>query len=102
VYRLATLRRRLERFRPAAECEPHDPLRGPAAVLKDGERGEVEAGIACAFVADAGYELATPTLWCEDVWGIEAGALDAAAGFVRAYRSPDYVSELCGSRSTSR
>ena len=67
-----------------------------AAVLVYGERGEDEARIACAFVADAVYELATRTLWREDVWGIEAGALDAAAGFVRAYRAPDYLSELCG------
>jgi (2S)-methylsuccinyl-CoA dehydrogenase len=67
-----------------------------AAVLEYGQRGGAEARIACAFVADAVYELATRTLWREDVWGIDAGALDAAAGFVRAYRAPDYLSELCG------
>jgi (2S)-methylsuccinyl-CoA dehydrogenase len=67
-----------------------------AAVLEYGERGEDEARIACAFGADAVYELATRTLWREDVWGIDAGGLDAAAGFVRAYRAPEYLSELCG------
>jgi (2S)-methylsuccinyl-CoA dehydrogenase len=67
-----------------------------AAVLEYGQRGEDEARIACAFVADAVYELATRTLWHEDAWGIDAGALDAAAGLVRAYRAPDYLSELCG------
>jgi (2S)-methylsuccinyl-CoA dehydrogenase len=67
-----------------------------AAVLEYGERGEDEARIACAFVADAVHDLATRALWREDAWGIEPGALDAAADFVRAYRAPDYLSELCG------
>jgi (2S)-methylsuccinyl-CoA dehydrogenase len=67
-----------------------------AAALEYGERGEDEARIACAFVADAVHEVATKTLWREDAWGIEAGALGAAVDFVRAYRAPEYLSELCG------
>jgi len=67
-----------------------------AAILGYGERGEDEARIASAFVADAIHELATRTLWRESAWGIEGAALDAAGDFVRAYRAPDYLSALCG------
>jgi (2S)-methylsuccinyl-CoA dehydrogenase len=66
------------------------------AVLEYGSRGEAEAGIACAFVADAVYDVATKTLWREGAWGIAPGALDAAADFVRPYRAPEYLAGLCG------
>ena len=71
-------------------------IENAAAILGYGERGEDEARIACAFVADAIHELGTRTLWREGDWGIDATALDAAAGFVRSYRAPDYLSALCG------
>jgi (2S)-methylsuccinyl-CoA dehydrogenase len=71
-------------------------IENAAAILGYGEHGEDEARIACAFVADAIYELATRTIWRENAWGIDATALDGAAGFVRAYRAPDYLSALCG------
>jgi (2S)-methylsuccinyl-CoA dehydrogenase len=66
------------------------------AVLEYGSRGDAEARIACAFVADAVHDLSTKTMWREGSWGIEAGALDDAAGFVRAFRDPTYLAELCG------
>jgi (2S)-methylsuccinyl-CoA dehydrogenase len=65
------------------------------AVLEYGSRGEAEARIACAFVADAVYDVATKTFWREGAWGIEPGALDAAADFVRTYRAPEYLAGLC-------
>jgi (2S)-methylsuccinyl-CoA dehydrogenase len=66
------------------------------AVLDYGAKGEVEARIACAFVADAVYDVAARLLGAEATWGAEAGAVDAALGFVRAYRSPEYLAALCG------
>lgn len=66
------------------------------AVLEYGSRGEAEASIACAFVADAVYDVATKTYWREGAWGIEPGALDAAADFVRSHRAPEYLAGLCG------
>ena len=66
------------------------------AVLEYGSGGEVEARIACAFVADAVYEVAIKSLWREGAWGSEPGALDAAADFVRTYRAPEYLAALCG------
>jgi (2S)-methylsuccinyl-CoA dehydrogenase len=65
-------------------------------VLEYGSRGEAEARIASAFVADAVYEVARKTFWREGAWGIEPGALDAAADFVRTYRAPEYLAALCG------
>jgi (2S)-methylsuccinyl-CoA dehydrogenase len=66
------------------------------AVLEYGSRGEAEARIACAFVADVVHDVATTLLWREGGWGIEPGSLDAAANFVRPYRAPDFLAALCG------
>jgi (2S)-methylsuccinyl-CoA dehydrogenase len=66
------------------------------AVLEYGSRGEVEARIACAVVADAVHDVAASTLWREGLWGIEPGALDGAAELVRTCRSPEYLADLCG------
>jgi len=65
-------------------------------VLEYGLRGEAEARIACAFAADAVFDVATKALWSEAAWGSEPGALDAAADFVRTYRAPAYLASLCG------
>ena len=65
-------------------------------MLEYGERGAVEARLACAFVADVVHDLAAKCLWREAGWGIEPGALDGAAGFVGAHRDPRFLAELCG------
>ena len=65
-------------------------------VLEYGLGGEAEARIACAFAADAVFDVATKALWSEAAWGSEPGALDAAADFVRTYRAPEYLASLCG------
>ncbi len=66
------------------------------AVLDYGERGDEEARIACAFVADAVHDVATRLMGREQEWGTELGALDPALAFARPYRSPEFLSELCG------
>ncbi|MEA2493601.1 MAG: (2S)-methylsuccinyl-CoA dehydrogenase, partial [Thermoleophilaceae bacterium] len=66
------------------------------AILDYGAKGEVEARIACAFVADAVYGVATRLLGREAEWGAEPDAVDAALPFVRTYRSPEYLAALCG------
>ncbi len=66
------------------------------AVLDYGGKGEVEARIACAFVADAVYDVATRLLGREEEWGTSAGALDDTRAFVRSYRAPKFLSDLCG------
>jgi (2S)-methylsuccinyl-CoA dehydrogenase len=66
------------------------------AVLDYGAKGDVEAGIACAFVADAVYDLGTRTLGREGLWGMEHGALGGAHDFVVTYRDPAFLAGLAG------
>lgn len=66
------------------------------AVLEYGAKGDTEAAIACAFVADAVYDLATRTLGREERWGCAPGVLDPAMDFVRTYRDPEFLVMLAG------
>jgi len=63
-------------------------------VIDYGGGGPVEAGIACAFVADALHDVATRLLGREADWGAQPGALDGAMGFVRTYRSAASLTAL--------
>lgn len=65
-------------------------------VLEYGARGGTEARIACAFVADAVYDVTAKLLGREDEWGAQPGALDGAMAFVRRFRSAPFLSALCG------
>ena len=66
------------------------------ALLDYGAKGDAEARITCAFVADAVHDVATRVLGREAEWGSAPDALDDALPFVRAYRSSGFLSELCG------
>jgi (2S)-methylsuccinyl-CoA dehydrogenase len=66
------------------------------AILDYGAKGELEARMACAFVADAVYDVATRVLGREADWGTTADALDAIREFLAAYRSPAYLASLAG------
>ena len=68
------------------------------AVLEYGALGPVEARIACAFVADACYDVATRVLGREEEFGltVSPGPLDGAMPVVRRFRSPTYLAALCG------
>ncbi len=66
------------------------------ATLDYGAHGEVEAQIACAFVADALGDLVGRLIGRETQWGIEAVQLAPAGKFLNTYRAPDFLAELCG------
>ncbi|HEX2038986.1 MAG TPA: acyl-CoA dehydrogenase family protein [Acidimicrobiales bacterium] len=66
------------------------------AILDYGAKGEVEARIACAFVADAVYDVATRVLGREPAWGTAPGALDGARDFLATFRSPEFLASLAG------
>jgi (2S)-methylsuccinyl-CoA dehydrogenase len=66
------------------------------SMLEYGQRGDVQARLACAFTADVLHDLSAKTHWREEEWGIEPDALEGAADFVRAHRDPEFLSELCG------
>ncbi|HEX4866730.1 MAG TPA: acyl-CoA dehydrogenase family protein [Acidimicrobiales bacterium] len=66
------------------------------AMLDYGARGETEAAIACAFIADAVGELAARLFGRESTWGVAADALEDARGFCTTYRSPEFLAGLAG------
>ncbi|HVF74181.1 MAG TPA: acyl-CoA dehydrogenase family protein [Acidimicrobiales bacterium] len=66
------------------------------AILDYGAKGDVEARIACAFVADAVYDVSARILGREEEFGTTPGALDGARDFVRTYRSPEFLASLAG------
>ena len=66
------------------------------ALLDYGGKGDLEARITCAFVADAVHDVATRLLGRDEEWGTSLDALDDALPFVRKYRSAAFLSELAG------
>ncbi len=64
------------------------------AVLDYGAKGDVEAALTCAFVADAVHDVTSRLLGREEEWGVAPGAMDAALPFVRTYRAPAFLADL--------
>jgi len=64
------------------------------AMLGYGEKGELEAQLTCAYIADAVAELATRLFGREAEWGVEASAFDEARDFVSTFRAPEFVASL--------
>ncbi|TML63904.1 MAG: acyl-CoA dehydrogenase [Actinobacteria bacterium] len=66
------------------------------SVLDYGALGDVEARLACAYVADAVHDVASRILGREDAWDVEPAALAPALPFVGAYRAPSFLAPLAG------
>jgi (2S)-methylsuccinyl-CoA dehydrogenase len=66
------------------------------SALDYGAKGDVEASIACAFVADAVWDVMTRILGREEQWGTSRGALDGAVDVVTLYREPAWLAGLAG------
>ena len=64
------------------------------ALLGYGAKGEAEARITVAYIADAVGELAGKLFGREAEWGVEPGALDGARDFVAAYGDPDFLVQI--------
>ncbi|MDG2113106.1 MAG: acyl-CoA dehydrogenase family protein, partial [Actinomycetota bacterium] len=64
------------------------------SLIDYGAKGSDEGKLACAFIADALHDLNAKVFGRESVWGIEAGALDGARGFITTYRDPGFVASL--------
>jgi (2S)-methylsuccinyl-CoA dehydrogenase len=64
------------------------------SMLDYGAKGEVEAGLACAFVGEAVADLAGRLLGREAEWGVGAGALEPAGPFLAAARQPEFLAGL--------
>ena len=66
------------------------------AFLEYGSLGDVEGRMACAFAADAVFDVITRTFGREAEWGIKPDALSGTHDFVRAYRAPEFLASLAG------
>ena len=62
--------------------------------LSYGAHGDLEAAMACAFVADVLADLGAKLVGREADWGAGPGALAPAAGFLAAYRRPGALADL--------
>ena len=65
-------------------------------VLEYGAKGDVEARIACAFVADVAFDVTTRVLGREAEWGVAEEPMAAALPFLRTWRSAEVLASLCG------
>jgi (2S)-methylsuccinyl-CoA dehydrogenase len=66
------------------------------AMLDYGAKGDVEARLACAYVADAVHELVGKVVGREQAWGVERSMLHGAMEFVTTYRDPAFLADLAG------
>ncbi len=64
------------------------------SAIEYGRLGPDESAIACAFAADALYDLATRTLGREVAWGITPDRLGPATAFLAAHRDPSFLAGL--------
>jgi (2S)-methylsuccinyl-CoA dehydrogenase len=66
------------------------------SVIDYGNKGDLEARIACAFVADAVYDVAARVLGREEDFGAEPGVLAEAIAATKGWRSPAFLADLAG------
>ena len=59
-----------------------------------GRRGNTEALITCAFVADMLQEVSARLLGREDMWGVEKNPLADAHEFMTTFREPEFLASL--------
>jgi (2S)-methylsuccinyl-CoA dehydrogenase len=65
-------------------------------LLGYGAHGDTEAGITCAFGAEAVADVAAKLFGREQAWGVEPSALDETRAFVAAYRDPAFLASIDG------
>jgi (2S)-methylsuccinyl-CoA dehydrogenase len=59
-----------------------------------GNKGNTEALITCAFVADMLHEVSARLLGREDMWGVENNPLAAVHDFMTTFREPEFLASL--------
>lgn len=64
------------------------------SLIDYGGRGNTEALITCAFVADMLQEVSTRLLGREDMWGVEKNPLAPAHAFMTTFREPEFLASL--------
>lgn len=69
-------------------------VEGSRVMCRYGEHGEAEATLACAYVADAIWDVATRVLGRSREWGVDLDVLAPAMPFVEAHRTPEFLGTL--------
>jgi (2S)-methylsuccinyl-CoA dehydrogenase len=64
------------------------------SMLDYGAKGDTEARLTCAFVADMAHEVATRLIGREAHWGLASNPLAAANDFMTTYRDPEFLAAL--------
>ncbi|MFM8906283.1 MAG: acyl-CoA dehydrogenase family protein, partial [Actinomycetota bacterium] len=64
------------------------------SLIDYGAKGNTEATITCAFVADMVHDFATRLLGREAMWGVTVAELSPFNDFVSAYRAPEVLASL--------
>ena len=64
------------------------------SLLDYGAKGDVEARLTCAFVADTVHDVMSRLAGREQRWGVDTDPLRDAHGFLERYRDPDFVAAL--------
>ncbi len=64
------------------------------SLLDYGAKGEIEAQITCAFVADMLHDLISKVVGREALWGLETNPFDSAHQFLATYRDPAFLASL--------
>src|SRR4029079_3999752 len=64
------------------------------AMLDYGAKGDLEARLTCAFVADMLHDLGSRLAGRNRLWGLDADPLGGVTQFLEIYRSPTFVAAL--------
>ncbi len=64
------------------------------SLLDYGAKGDVEARLTCAFVADTVHDVMSRLAGREQRWGVDTTPLRGAHAFLEQYRDPDFVAAL--------
>jgi len=64
------------------------------SMLDYGAKGDLEARLTCAFVADMLHDLATRLAGREGLWGLDGNPLGDVSSFLATYRAPAFLASL--------
>ena len=69
-------------------------VRAGESMLIYADKGDVEAKLTVAFIADVIADVAARLLGREELWGVDTNALNAAHAFAATYRDPAFLAGL--------
>ena len=64
------------------------------SMLDYGGKGELEATLTCAFVADMAHDLGSRLIGREKLWGVDSSTLNETRDFVQKYLDPEFLASL--------